>query len=85
MHIKTTKCNHFCLVASVANQEVFNRPEAQVKDLVLARFFKKQNKKNIQNQFHILALSVHLTKPAVSCFTLIQVANSLCSMALEKH
>lgn len=31
MHIKTTKCNRFCLVASVANQEVFNRPEAQVK------------------------------------------------------
>lgn len=31
MHIKTTKCNHFCLVASVTNQEVFNHPEAQVR------------------------------------------------------
>lgn len=31
MHIKTTKCNHFCLVASVTNQEVFNNPEAQVR------------------------------------------------------
>ncbi|XP_068612619.1 calcipressin-1-like isoform X2 [Brachionichthys hirsutus] len=29
MHIKTTKCNRFCLVASVTNQEVFDRPEAQ--------------------------------------------------------
>ncbi|GLD72433.1 chloride intracellular channel protein 6-like isoform X1, partial [Lates japonicus] len=29
MHIKTTKCNRFCLVASVTNQEVFSRPEAQ--------------------------------------------------------
>lgn len=31
MHIKTTKCNHFCLVASVTNQEVFNHPEVQVR------------------------------------------------------
>uniref|UniRef100_A0A8D0AJQ5 Regulator of calcineurin 1 n=2 Tax=Sander lucioperca TaxID=283035 RepID=A0A8D0AJQ5_SANLU len=29
MHIKTIKCNRFCLVASVTNQEVFSRPEAQ--------------------------------------------------------
>nr|XP_020442824.1 calcipressin-1-like isoform X2 [Monopterus albus] len=29
MHIKTTKSNHYCLVASVTNQEVFNHPEAQ--------------------------------------------------------
>lgn len=31
MHIKATKCNRFCLVASVTNQEVFSRPEAQVR------------------------------------------------------
>lgn len=31
MHIKTTKCNRFCLVASVTNQEVFNRPKVQVR------------------------------------------------------
>ena len=33
MHIKTTKCNHFCLVASVTNQEVFNHPEVQVRQV----------------------------------------------------
>lgn len=32
MHIKTTKCNRFCLVASLTNQEVFIRPEAQVSE-----------------------------------------------------
>lgn len=31
MHIRTTKCNRFCLVASVTNQEVFHRPEAKVR------------------------------------------------------
>lgn len=30
MHIKTTKCNRFCLVASVTNQEVFLCHEARV-------------------------------------------------------
>ncbi|XP_037314894.1 calcipressin-1-like isoform X2 [Pungitius pungitius] len=39
MHIKTTKCNRFCLVASVTNQEVFNRPEAQVTFEALFRSF----------------------------------------------
>ncbi|XP_075873663.1 calcipressin-1 isoform X2 [Nelusetta ayraudi] len=39
MHIKTTKCNRFCLVASVANQEVFNRPEAQGSFEALFRSF----------------------------------------------
>ncbi|CAB1327764.1 unnamed protein product [Coregonus sp. 'balchen'] len=29
MHLKTTKCNAFCLVASVTNQEVFDRPESR--------------------------------------------------------
>ncbi|XP_077461169.1 calcipressin-1-like isoform X2 [Stigmatopora argus] len=27
MHIKTTKCNHLCLVASLTNREVFDRPD----------------------------------------------------------
>ncbi|TNM94181.1 calcipressin-1 isoform X2 [Takifugu rubripes] len=39
MHIKTTKCNHFCLVASVTNQEVFNHPEAQAGFEALFRSF----------------------------------------------
>ncbi|XP_049611667.1 calcipressin-1 isoform X2 [Syngnathus scovelli] len=29
MHIKTTKCNHLCLVVSMTSREVFNHPEAQ--------------------------------------------------------
>ncbi|GAA6216200.1 calcipressin-1 isoform X2 [Lates japonicus] len=39
MHIKTTKCNRFCLVASVTNQEVFSRPEAQASFEALFRSF----------------------------------------------
>ncbi|XP_038571678.1 calcipressin-1 isoform X2 [Micropterus salmoides] len=38
MHIKTTKCNRFCLVASVTSQ-VFNRPEAQASFEALFRSF----------------------------------------------
>lgn len=30
MHIKTTKCNRFCLVASVTNRELFHHSEVQV-------------------------------------------------------
>ncbi|KAM8903140.1 calcipressin-1 isoform 2-T4 [Spinachia spinachia] len=39
MHIKNTKCNRFCLVASVTNQEVFNRPDAQSTFEALFRSF----------------------------------------------
>ncbi|XP_008323504.1 calcipressin-1 isoform X2 [Cynoglossus semilaevis] len=39
MHIKTTKCNRFCLVASVTNPEVFSRPEAQAGFEALFRSF----------------------------------------------
>lgn len=39
MHIKTTKCNRFCLVASVTNQEVFGRAEAQATFETLFRSF----------------------------------------------
>uniref|UniRef100_A0A3Q3VV16 Uncharacterized protein n=1 Tax=Mola mola TaxID=94237 RepID=A0A3Q3VV16_MOLML len=39
MHIKTTKCNHFCLVASVTSQEVFTRPDAQASFEALFRSF----------------------------------------------
>ncbi|XP_058468442.1 calcipressin-1-like isoform X2 [Solea solea] len=39
MHIKTTKCNRFCLVASVMNQEVFSHPEAQASFEALFRSF----------------------------------------------
>ncbi|KAI3365937.1 hypothetical protein L3Q82_009700, partial [Scortum barcoo] len=39
MHIKTTKCNRFCLVASVTNQEVFNHPEVQASFEALFRSF----------------------------------------------
>lgn len=30
MHIKTTKCNRFCLVASVTSRELFHHSEVQV-------------------------------------------------------
>ncbi|XP_061692087.1 calcipressin-1-like isoform X2 [Syngnathoides biaculeatus] len=39
MHIKTTKCNHLCLVASVTNREVFNHPDAQASFEALFRSF----------------------------------------------
>ncbi|TNN34110.1 Calcipressin-1 [Liparis tanakae] len=39
MHIKTTKCNRFCLVAAVTHQEVFGRPEAQASFESLFRSF----------------------------------------------
>ncbi|KAI1899716.1 hypothetical protein AGOR_G00064630 [Albula goreensis] len=29
MHLKTMKCNHFCLIASLADLDVFSKPEAQ--------------------------------------------------------
>lgn len=36
MHLKTTKCNAFCLVASVTSQEVFDRPESRVRRLYMS-------------------------------------------------
>lgn len=36
MHLKTIKCNAFCLVASVTNQEVFDRPESRVRRLYMS-------------------------------------------------
>ncbi|XP_010884501.1 calcipressin-1 isoform X2 [Esox lucius] len=39
MHLKTTKCNAFCLVASVTNQEVFERPESRASFESLFRSF----------------------------------------------
>ncbi|XP_070711616.1 calcipressin-1-like isoform X2 [Pempheris klunzingeri] len=39
MHIKTTRCNRFCLVALVTNREVFNRPEPQATFEALFRSF----------------------------------------------
>ncbi|XP_024121021.1 calcipressin-1 isoform X2 [Oryzias melastigma] len=39
MHIKTTKCNRFCLVASVTNQEVFLCHEARASFESLFRSF----------------------------------------------
>ncbi|XP_031679952.1 calcipressin-1 isoform X2 [Oncorhynchus kisutch] len=39
MHLKTTKCNAFCLVASVTNQEVFDRSESRASFESLFRSF----------------------------------------------
>ncbi|KAL1022154.1 hypothetical protein UPYG_G00022840 [Umbra pygmaea] len=39
MHLKTTKCNAFCLVASVTDQEVFERPECRASFESLFRSF----------------------------------------------
>uniref|UniRef100_A0A1A8HI71 Regulator of calcineurin 1b n=1 Tax=Nothobranchius korthausae TaxID=1143690 RepID=A0A1A8HI71_9TELE len=39
MHIKTSKCNRFCLVASLTSREVFHRHEAQVSFESLFRSF----------------------------------------------
>lgn len=43
MHIKTTKCNRFCLVASVTNQEVFNRSEAQVRTKAAVNYLRNRS------------------------------------------
>ncbi|XP_035267120.1 calcipressin-1-like isoform X2 [Anguilla rostrata] len=39
MHLKTTKCDHLCLVVSLENQEVFVKPEARAGFEALFRAF----------------------------------------------
>ncbi|XP_072542254.1 calcipressin-1a isoform X2 [Salminus brasiliensis] len=39
MHLKTMKCNRFCLVASLEDQDMFNRPEARARFEELFRAF----------------------------------------------
>ncbi|CAL8275460.1 unnamed protein product [Arctogadus glacialis] len=42
MHIKTTKCSRYCLVASAAPPELFDRPDAQARFEGLFRSFDPQ-------------------------------------------
>ncbi|KAL7865862.1 hypothetical protein SRHO_G00111090 [Serrasalmus rhombeus] len=42
MHLKTMKCNRFCLIASLEDQDMFNRPEARASFEELFRAFDRE-------------------------------------------
>uniref|UniRef100_A0A8C7X304 Regulator of calcineurin 1 n=1 Tax=Oryzias sinensis TaxID=183150 RepID=A0A8C7X304_9TELE len=57
MHIKTTKCNRFCLVASVTNQEVFLCHEARASFELLFRSFDPEVKFQYFKSFRRVRIS----------------------------